>query len=227
MLIDAVIVLVVAAALVVGYQKGLLEPLLAEVLFFGALLYIVRHRTGYSSFVSAHLPGGAVAAVFLALVIAVVAGYAGGMLGRTLHRLPVLRGVDGFFGIFVHGAIAVAVLYLGVSALVSLDLAFGPVSNAVELTARQVSQMQTALETTPFLGRAVDPKEYQRLEQEAKKGGARLDTTSQLHTMQQVDATVSSQLRSSRLAKWVLAVGVHLPVVGGHLGPSAILRLRG
>lgn len=226
MFIDGIIVVVLVAALLMGYQKGLLQPLLAEVFFFGALLFILRHRTGFADFISGHLPGGGVTAVFAALIIAVVAGYAGGMLGRTLHRLPVLRGVDGFFGVFVHGAIALAVLYLGVSALVSLDLAFGPISTAVNLTARQVAQIRLALATTPVLGGTVDPAEYARLEQEAKSGGARLDTVSQLHVLEQVDATVSSQLRSSRLARWVLAVGVHLPIVGGHLGPSSVLQLK-
>ncbi|MGH7902926.1 MAG: hypothetical protein ACREPA_02210 [Candidatus Dormibacteraceae bacterium] len=219
MVIDAVVILVVLAALLVGFQKGLLQPLLAEVLFFGVLLVLVRDRHAYAAFMQRHLHGGGVVDVFGALILAVVAGYLGGILGRILHRLPVLRGVDGLFGVFVHAGIALAVLYVGISALVSLDMAFGPISNAVSLTARQVAQVQVALATTPVLGASIDPKEYSRLQKEARSGGARLDTASQLHLLDQVYLTVESQLRSSRLARYVMAIGVHFPVVG-HLGPG-------
>jgi len=45
-----------------------------------------------------------------ALIIAVVAGYGGSVVGKALHRMPIARGVDGFLGIFLNVAIAVAVI---------------------------------------------------------------------------------------------------------------------
>ena len=49
MIIDIIVVLALLIALFVGYQKGVIQPLLAEIFFFGTLLAVFRFHDQYMS----------------------------------------------------------------------------------------------------------------------------------------------------------------------------------
>ena len=49
MIIDIVVVLVLIVALIFGYQRGVIQPLLAEIFFFGTLLAVFRFHDQYTS----------------------------------------------------------------------------------------------------------------------------------------------------------------------------------
>ena len=72
MIIDVVVVLVLIVSLIVGYQRGVIQPLLAEIFFFGTLLAVFRFHDQYTTDMQKYLHLNAVLAVFVALIIAVV-----------------------------------------------------------------------------------------------------------------------------------------------------------
>src|SRR2546430_11348258 len=102
---------------------------MAEIFFFGTLLVIFRFHDQYTDTMQkvAHL--NAIFSVFVALILAVVLGAVGGAIGGAFHRLDAIRGVDGLLGVFVHVAVTLVIIYLGISALVTLDNAFLPTLN--------------------------------------------------------------------------------------------------
>ena len=49
MIIDIFVVLVLVVALITGYQRGVIQPLMAEIFFFGTLLAVFRFHDQYTS----------------------------------------------------------------------------------------------------------------------------------------------------------------------------------
>ena len=221
MFIDIAIVVALLIAIYVGYQRGVVQPLLVEIFFLGALLIIIRDRHSYQAAMEKYLHTNAVLDVFLALIVAVVAGFVGGQLGAMIHRMPVVRGVDGFLGVFVHAGFAILISYVLLSALVAFDKAFSPTVNAASLTLKQVQTLQSNIEGNPLAAFFVDEKDLAKLRQEATtSGGARLETVSQLSQLQNFyEQFLQPQLASSRAAPIIMSIGQKIPVIG-HAGPK-------
>ena len=221
MIIDVAIAITLLIAVWVGYQKGVVQPLLVEIFFVGALVIILRDRAAYSAAMERYLHANAVMAVFLALIVAVVAGFIGGQIGSMVHRMPVVRGVDGFLGIFVHAGFVLLVSYLLLSALVTLDKAFGPTLSAATLTVQQVNSLANQIRSNPITASLVDPKDLAKLQTQAKQpGGARIETVPQLDQLQTFyEQFLQPQLAGSRAAPIILRFGQHIPIIG-HVGPE-------
>src|SRR5579864_8253125 len=81
-IIDVIVVLVLIVALVIGFQRGVIQPLMAEIFFFGTLLAVFRFHDQYTNEMQKLLHLNAVLSVFVALIIAVVLGAIGGAVGR-------------------------------------------------------------------------------------------------------------------------------------------------
>ena len=223
MVIDIVIAIVVLLALFAGYQRGVIQPLMAELFFVIALLLILRDRNAYVDAMSRYFHANSIFAVFIALIIAVVAGYIGGIVGAAIHRMPVVRGVDGFLGVFFHVAIALLFCYFVLSALVALDKAFEVTYKTATLTAAQIQQMRSAVTSNPLASTIVDTRDLDALMKQAtapNSQGAHIQTVSQLDQLATLfQDFVEPQLASSRVARPLLSVGHKIPIIG-RVGPG-------
>ncbi len=216
MIIDIIVVLILIVALIFGYQRGVIQPLLAEIFFFGTLLAVFRFHDQYTTEMQKLLHLNAVLAVFVALIIAVVMGAIGGAIGGAFHRLEAIRGIDGLLGVVVHGLVTLIVIYLAISALVTLDNAFEPTLKSASLTLRQVNQLEAEILSNPITSAMVSKSDLQALKSAAtKSSGAHLDSIAGLHQLQQIYTDfLQPQLHSSRTAPFILSIGQHLPVIG-------------
>src|SRR6476646_1458329 len=149
-IIDIAVALLLIIALIIGYQKGVIQPLMAEIFFFGTLLVVFRFHDQYTNQMEklAHLTP--VLSIALAIILAIVMGAIGGAIGGAFHRLESIRGIDGLLGIFVHVAVTLVVVYLAISALVVLDNAFEPTIRSASLTLAQVNKLETWVESNPI-----------------------------------------------------------------------------
>ena len=221
MILDVAFILILVVALVVGYQKGVIQPLMSQVFFFGALFLLYRERDPYLAVLQKYIHANIVLAIFFALMLAVIAGYFGNAVGLALHRMPIARGIDGFLGVFVNVAIALAAIYFILGGLITLDKAFGPVTSTAKLTSAQVTAFSKLLNSNPLATALVDPKDLKKLQAEAKAGQTTsLDTVSQLDQLSKAYTEfVKPQLRTSRVAPYIMRFGQRLPVIG-HFGPK-------
>lgn len=226
MIIDIVVVLVLVIALITGYQRGVIQPLLAEIFFFGTLLAVFRFHEQYTNEMQKVLHLTPVLSVFVALILAVVAGAIGGAIGGAFHRMEAIRGVDGLLGVFVHGLVTLVILYLAVSAMVVLDNSFEPALRTANLTLAQVNQLETEILSNPITGAMVSKQDLATLKaQAAKTNAAHLDQVQGIHQLQQLYTDlVQPQLHSSRTAPFILGFGRHVPVIG-RVGPSDLKPL--
>jgi uncharacterized membrane protein required for colicin V production len=220
-ILDGVIVVVLLVALFIGYQRGIIQPLMTYLFFFGALFLIYRDRDNFLNAVQHYLHASVVLAIFLALIIAVVAGYGGSVVGQALHRMPVARGIDGFLGIFLNVGIAIVVIYFVLSGLIVFDRAFTPFANNAKLTNAQVSTLSNQIESNPLTAALVDPKDLQKLKDATKKGQTTsLSTVSQLDNLSTFyEDIVRPQLQNSRIAPFIMRIGQKIPFLG-HFGSS-------
>ena len=222
MILDIVIAVVFLAAVIIGFQRGIISPLLAEIGFIGTLIVILRNRNGWASWIehTTHT-NTPVLPVVGAVLLAIILGYVGGFVGSRISHMPVIRGADGFFGVFIHTLLAVLFLYLLVSALVVAHNAFTPLESAAKLTLAQVDQLKRELDLTPITGARGDSRSIHDMQQQAKApSGATLSSAPQLKAAELFyDDFLDPQLRSSRLAVWVLRIGSHIPFAG-RVGPA-------
>jgi uncharacterized membrane protein required for colicin V production len=220
-IIDVVVVLILIVALIVGYQRGVIQPLMAEIFFFGTLLVVFRFHDQYAALMLKYLHLNTVLSVFVALIIAVVLGAVGGAVGGAFHRLEAIRGIDGLLGVVVHAAVTLVVIYLAVSALVTLDNAFEPALRSASLTLKQVNDLESQILSNPVTSALVSKSDLQTLKaQAAKSSGAHLDSVAGIHQLQQIYTDfLQPQLHSSRSVPVILSIGQHLPVIG-HVKPS-------
>src|SRR5437879_4438052 len=149
MVIDIAVAVLLVLALFLGYQRGVIQPLMAEIFFFGTLLVIFRFHDQYTSEMQKLLHLNPVLSVFVALILAVVLGAVGGAIGGAFHRMEAIRGVDGLLGVFVHLVVTLVVVYLAASALVTLDNAFQPALTSASLTLSQVNQLENEILSNP------------------------------------------------------------------------------
>ncbi len=163
MIIDIAIVLVLLLALLLGYQRGVIQPLMAEIFFFGTLLLVFRFHDTYTNEMQKYLHLNAVLSVFVALILAVIIGAIGGSIGGAFHRLEAIRGIDGLLGIFVHVAVTLVVVYLAVAALVTLDNAFEPTLKTATLTLAQVNQLENWILSNPITAAMVSKQDLAAL----------------------------------------------------------------
>jgi uncharacterized membrane protein required for colicin V production len=220
-ILDVVILFLLVVALVIGYQRGVIQPLMAEIFFFGTLLVVFRFHDQYTSQMEkiAHLTP--VLSIFLAIILAIVMGAIGGAIGGAFHRLESIRGIDGLLGIFVHVAVTLVVVYLAISALVVLDNAFEPTIRSASLTVAQVNKLESWVESNPITAAMVSKQDLAALKNASGgAAGAKLDNVPGIHQLQQIYTTfLQPQLHSSRSVPILLSIGSRLPFIG-HVGPS-------
>jgi uncharacterized membrane protein required for colicin V production len=220
LVIDILVVVVLVIALITGFQRGVIQPLLAEIFFFGTLLVVFRFHDQYTNEMQkiAHL--SPVLSVFVALILAVVLGAVGGAIGGMFHRMEAIRGIDGLLGVFVHGIVTLIVVYLAVSALVVLDNAFKPALASANLTLSQVNQLETEILSNPITAAMVSKTDLQALKDAADKGTANINNVGGIHQLEQIyQDFLQPQLHGSRIVPFILGFGKHLPFIG-RVGPD-------
>ena len=211
MIIDIAVALLVLLALLLGYQRGVIQPLLAEIFFFGTLLIVFRFHDQYTTQMEKILHINAVLSVFVALILAVILGAVGGAIGGAFHRMDAIRGIDGLLGIFVHVGVTLVIVYLAVSALVTLDNAFVPTVNKASLTLAQVNQLEQMILSNPITAAMVSKQDLASLKAAAvKTDAAHIDSIQGIKQLDQLyTGFIEPQLHGSRSVPFI-----------GHVGPS-------
>ncbi len=221
MFIDIAIGLLIIVALFLGYQRGVIQPLMAEIFFFGTLLLVFRFHDQYTTQMEKLVHINPVISIFVALIAAVILGAVGGAIGGAFHRMESIRGIDGLLGVFIHVVVMLVVIYLGISALVTLDNAFVPTVNKATLTLDQVNQLESTILSNPITSALVSKDDLAALKKAAgTTNGASIQSINGIKQLQQIyTGFLEPQLHTSRSVPIILGIGQHLPLIG-HVGPN-------
>jgi uncharacterized membrane protein required for colicin V production len=221
MFIDIAVGVLLLIAILLGYQRGVIQPLMAEIFFFGTLLVVFRFHDQYTTEMQkvAHL--NPVLSVFAALILAVILGAVGGAIGGAFHRMDAIRGIDGLLGVFVHALVTLVIIYLAISALVTLDNAFVPTVNAASLTLAQVNDLENKILSNPITAAMVSKEDMAALKASAQQtNAAHVDSVSGIKQLKELYVNfLEPQLHGSHTVPFILGFGQHLPFIG-HVGPG-------
>lgn len=215
MIIDVLILLVVVGAAWFGFQRGLIQPLMAELFALFTLLLILHNRSAFVATTDALFHVGAFLAVVVAIILAGLMGYLGARLGGNIHRMPVVQGVDGFVGVWVQALFGIAICYLLISGIIITDRALSPIT-ASTVNATQLRSIERQLSTNAFTSTVLDGQDVKTFNaQAAKPGGVQLSDVPGLGTLQSVVRDIlQPQLAGSHLAPFVMRVGHLVPGLG-------------
>jgi hypothetical protein len=213
-IIDALIVLVVVGTAWLGFQRGLVQPLLAELLGLGTLLIILHNRSSFVGVTQALFHANGFLAVALALALAGTLGYLGARLGGAIHRMPVVQGVDGFLGVWMQTLFGIAVCYVLISGIIVIDRAFTPLT-AATVNAAQLRSLEGQLAGNAFTSTALDGADAEAMNaRAARPGGVKLSDVPGVGALQGAQSLMQSQLTGSHLAPFVMTVGHRIPGLG-------------
>ncbi len=225
MIFDILIVLIVVGAAWLGFQKGLIQPLLAEILGLGTLLVILHNRTGFLTLTETMFHANAVLAFFMAIVIAVIMAFVGARLGGAIRKMPVVQGVDGFVGLGLQTLFGVAFCYVLISGIIVMGTAFSPLTNPT-INAAQLAALERTLSSNTFTASAVDDSELRSFTSRAAKGGVRVADLPGIGPLQGLYSDIlRPQLAGSHLAPAIMSAGRHIPGLGKY-GPRDLPRRR-
>ncbi|HEY6874745.1 MAG TPA: CvpA family protein [Candidatus Dormibacteraeota bacterium] len=221
MFIDIAIGVLILVALILGYQRGVIQPLMAEIFFFGTLLLVFRFHDQYTSLLEKTVHLNSVFGIFIALILAIILGAVGGAIGGAFHRMESIRGIDGLLGVFVHVIVMLVFIYLAVSALVTLDNAFVPTVNQASLTLAQVNQFENQILSNPITSALVSKDDLAALKKSAaSSSGASITSINGIKQLDQIYTNfLEPQLHGSHIVPYILSIGQHLPLIG-HVGPG-------
>jgi uncharacterized membrane protein required for colicin V production len=214
-IIDVLILLVVLGTAWLGFQRGLIQPLLAELFALGTLLVVLHNRTGFSDLMQALFRAGGILSAIIAVVLAVLMGYLGARLGGAIHKMPVVTGVDGFAGVWLQALTGIGICYVLISGIIVLNRAFTPLTTPA-VTSAQLQTLERQLSSNAFTSSAIDGQALHAFDaRAARPGGVKLADLPGVSTVQTLQRDMlQPQLAGSRLAPFVMNVGRRIPGLG-------------
>ncbi len=224
MIIDVLILLVVIGAAWVGFQRGLVQPLLAELLGLGTALVLLHNRTSFAGVTQVLFHANGFLTWMIGLILVGLMGYLGARLGGVIRRMPAVTGVDGFLGVWVQTLFGIGLCYVLISGIIVADRAFDPISTAT-VNAGQLQALERQLSGNAFTSSALDGNDLDPFGAKASRpGGVQLSDLPGIGVLQSVQRDfLQPQLSGSHLAPFVMTVGRRLPGLGP-LGPRDLPR---
>ena len=212
-LLDLALVAILALGLYLGFRRGLIRPLISQVGSILVLVILVRDPSLLDHVVPASVPRFLAVGLIL-LLTGIVVGLVARIVARALYAVPLVAPLDKVAGVAFNAVFTFVILYLLLSALVTLDGVLQPIHRFAQLGPAQIAQLQQNLARYPGAALFIDRNKVQSLQAAGTVPVANLG---------QYDAwlgfyenSVRPQLVGSTLGPLLLRLGEKLPIVGHH-----------
>ncbi len=228
--LDLVILGSLGAAILFGLIKGAIRPFLLELAFLIALMFASRYQGQIAQALGprSFLQGTALVLLTAALVTIALA-WPARFIASLLVRLPGLGALDHLAGVMVHGVIGFGLLYLLLTAAITLGRALDPVLEAKgELHPAEIQRLAADTGQDPLLKLSLDQAALRNLEEEAQRAPVTLRHLERAEPLVSFYIhTLRVPLKASQLTPVVLRVGERLPVIGKPAPPLPTARAAG
>jgi hypothetical protein len=213
--IDIGVVIVLALALLIGWWRGLLRPLIVwAFIVAGVVVGFVRPSVAVDL---APSPGWRPV-----MGVVVVAAFAlGGVLiarlvGRLIYRhIRVIGLLDRVAGAALSLALAGVAVFILLSAIVTLDQAAAPVEGTGAVSAARIAQIQSYVAAHPGSAILLDPAQLQALQQRPGLSTTPAADIGQLNGPLGFLRALHAQVVGSRVAPVIFNWMQTIPVLGG------------
>ncbi|HXZ98851.1 MAG TPA: CvpA family protein [Candidatus Binatia bacterium] len=220
--IDIGILVVLGLALITGWWRGLIGPVITWAFIVAGVVVGFGHPSVAARF--APSPGWR---PFMGLVLVLAFGLAGILAARLVGRMfirhiPVVGTLDRVGGALVSAVLALVAIFIVLSGMVTLDQAARPVVSAATVSAQEVSEVERLLPANPGTAILLDPAQLQALQQRLGSSTAPAAQLSQLNAPLGFLQSLHVQLVESRVAPVIFAILERIPFLGnGQSWPSS------
>jgi uncharacterized membrane protein required for colicin V production len=214
-ILDIVVIVILLAALVHGFFKGLFRPLITWAFIVAGVVIGFGHPAVAERF--APSPGWRpIMGLVVVAVFAVVGGLISHLVAPRIYRLiPGMGALDHVLGAVFSFVLAFAMVFLLLKGLVTLDRAAAPIDGNSPLSASEISQIQQFVTSNPATDIALDPSQLQSLENQLGSSTQPAGNVGQLNGMLGVLRNLHTQMVQSKVAPVIFDIGEHLPFIGG------------
>jgi hypothetical protein len=220
--IDIGIIVILAVALLTGWWRGLLRPLITWAFIVAGVVVGFGDPSLASRF--APSPGWR---PFMGLVVVVVFALAGILAARLLRRLfygriGAISALDRLGGALVSGILALVAIFILLSLLVTLEQAGAPVEGSGTVSAQQVAEVQSNSTAHPSTAILLDPTQLQQAQQKLGSSSTPAADIGQLSGPLGVLRAAHTQMVESRIAPVIFGLGQRIPFLcDGQSWPSS------
>ena len=215
-LADVFIVLVLVLGLLFGLNRGFIRPAISQAGSILVLVILVTRPDLLDSVVPHAVPR-----LFAVAVIVLVAGILIGIVARVIvgiaYAVPLVKPLDKLAGMVFNAALAFLLLYLLLSALVTLDEVLQPIHRVSRLGPAQVAELQKSLGQSPITALFIDRKSIDALAKASRGTPVAVGSLGSYDGwLGSYENKVRPELAGSRLAPAGAADREQLPIIGHH-----------
>ena len=211
-MLDAAIVVALLAGLVIGWRKGFLVPVVAQL---GVLLGL---GAVYAGPLASAVPAGPIglgAGAVAGAVGGCVLGTAASFAVKLLYRSVALRRIDHVLGVPLGAAAAGLTVYVSLVGAITVDGWLKPLHGRVELKAPDIAAVQAVVTTNPAAAAFLDPKMLAALADAAAKAPITAEQLAKLNAaLAFYETSVRPAIVTSRIGPLFVGFGADLPLIG-------------
>ena len=225
--LDIAILVILGVALLLGFLHGLFRPLIT----WAFIIAGVAIGFGHPAVAERFAPSAGwrpVMGLVVVVVFAVVGFLVARLIAPRIYRLiPGMGALDRVGGMLLSGVLALVMIFILLSGLVTLDHATAPIDGSGTVSAAQISQIQQFVASNPATKIALDPSQLQSLESSPSVQGSPGTPATPDSQIGQVDFVLGVlrnlhiQMVQSTVAPIIFNVGEQVPFLGnGESWPS-------
>ena len=212
--LDIAILVILAVALLLGFLHGLFRPLIT----WAFIIAGVAIGFGHPQVAARFAPSAAwrpVMGLVVVGVFAIVGFLLAHLIAPHIYRLiPGMGALDRVGGMLLSGVLALVMIFVLLSGLVTLDNASAPIDGSGTVSAAQIGQIRQFVDGNPAARIALDPTELQTLETTPGATGGPDSQIGQVNLVLGILRNLHIQMAESKVAPVIFNAGERVPFLG-------------
>ena len=214
-ILDIAIVVVLAAALLLGFLHGLFRPLITWAFIIAGVI-IGFGNAGAAARLAPSADWRPLMGVIVVAVFAVVGFMVAHLIAPLIYRrIPGVGAIDRVGGALLSGVLALVAICFLLDGMVTLDRAAVPIegSGSTPISAAQITEIQQFVASHPGASIALDPSQLQAIESQLGTGSQPAADIGQVSTVLGILRNLHIQMVDSHVAPVIFDIGQHIPFV--------------
>ncbi|MGO8687479.1 MAG: CvpA family protein [Candidatus Dormibacteria bacterium] len=212
--LDIAILVILAVALLLGFLHGLFRPLITWAFIIAGVAIGFGHP-GVAARFAPSAGWRPVMGLVVVVVFAVVGFLVARLIAPRIYRLiPGMGALDRVGGMLLSGVLALVMIFILLSGLVTLDRATAPLDGNGTVSAAQINEVRQFVASNPAAGIALDPAELQSLENSLGSTSEPASQLAQANFVLGVLRNLHIQMAESKVAPIVFNAGERVPFLG-------------
>ncbi|MGI8848246.1 MAG: CvpA family protein [Candidatus Dormibacteria bacterium] len=212
--IDGAILLILVLALVHGFFRGLIVPLICWAFIIVGVVVAFFHPG-----LAAKLAPSPILRPVIGSVIVVAFGFIGRLVARVVappiySKIPLPRSLDKVGGVAVGVFASSLSIFMLLNSMVTVDRALTPLTRSDQTSAVQIAEIRQTLAEHPELASILPPDDLAAVGQKPGQSAVPSNQIGQISSALGTWQQIHNQMAASRIAPAICAIFDHMPFIG-------------